>query len=202
MQYFLFFVLFLLSACGDSSKNLSTFKQDFIERLFDGNVDEGPFQMRYSLRTVLFSKEVISLFGEIDLYTNLPHSYGRYEGKTYCKINSKYQEITLDDLFTTPAQKEFLRLYCENDLKKQSCNYFTDKAPLRANLEAKDLDTFVVDDRFLILIFQPYSVGNYVDGPFFVKIPFEDLKGHWNSKNPLASLLPLNEFISSWDLSN
>lgn len=30
-------------------------------------------------------------------------------------------------------------------------------------------------------------------------ISYEELKEHWNPKNPLASLLPLTAFTSSWD---
>ncbi|HSX11992.1 MAG TPA: RsiV family protein [Rhabdochlamydiaceae bacterium] len=201
MPYFCFFLLFLLSACGDTN-NLSLTKQDFIEKLFEGHPNEGPFQMRYSLRTVLFSKEVISLFGETDLYSGLPHGSGFYEGKTYCKINGKYQEITLNDFFTTSDQKEFLRQYCEKTLKTQPSSYFSGNAPLRTDLKISDINTFVIDGSCLIIIFQPYAVSNYVDGPFVVRIPFDDLKRYWNLKNPLALLLPLRNFISSWEKEN
>lgn len=158
--------------------------------------------MRYSLRTVLVSKELISLFGEVSLYTHLPHGHGDYEGKTYCKINNRFKEIFLDDIFTTSEQKEFLRSYCEKNLQQQPRTYFSGSKPLCKHLEINDIKTFVLDDRFLILIFQPYCAGNYVDGPVVVKIPYDELKDRWDPENPIALIIPITHFTSSWDKEN
>ncbi len=105
-------------------------------------------------------------------------------------------------LLKAPEQKEFLRKYCEADLKQQSCSYFSGNEPLCTRLEVETLKTFVIDDQFLIFIFQPYSVGGCGDGPFTVKIALDELRNHWNPENPLATLLPSTAFISSWDEEN
>lgn len=203
MRLLLCLLIIILTGCSSDNKNdPSTTKADFISSIFDSEIEGAPFAMHYSLRTVLFSDEIISLFGHTDVYTHLPHSFGHYEGKTYCKIDGKFNEIFLSDIFTTPKQKEFLRNYCENNLKQRSYCYFADDYPLRLQLEIKDIHTFVVDEKSIIIIFSPYVVGNYVDGPHVIQISYEELKEHWNPKNPIVSLLPLTSFTSSWDENN
>jgi hypothetical protein len=197
------FLVALLTGCNNNdSRDPSSTKKNFIQALFESDIGDGPFAMSYSLKTVLYSKTVISLFGHTDVYTYLPHSCGYYEGKTYCKISGRFKEIALSDLFATPQQKEFLRAYCENNLKQRSHGYFDQKDPLRDHLDENDIHTFVVDERSLIIIFSPYCVGNYVDGPHFIQIPYEALRAHWNPQNPLAKLLPITTFVSSWDFEN
>ena|ERR1700722_15334662 len=202
MRLLLCFLLMALVGCSNDNRDPSTTKNDFIEAIFNSEVDDSPFSMSYSLRTVLFSKKIISLFGHTDVYTHMPHSWGHYEGRTYCKINGKFKEVFLNDIFTTPEQREFLRSYCENDLKQHSYWYFGGDEPIFTHLDAESIHTFVIDDKSLIIVFSPYSVGNYVDGPHIIQIPYEDLKDHWNPKNPIATLLPLTDFTSSWDLEN
>src|ERR1700722_16621585 len=99
MKILICLLAILLMGCSNDDKGPSTTKTNFINTIFDSGIEEGPFAMNYSLRTVLFSKEIISLFGHTNVYTHLPHSWGRYEGKTYCKINGKFKEISLNDIF-------------------------------------------------------------------------------------------------------
>jgi len=205
-------LLITLSGCQNSENkkaldNLNFIKEDFIFSIFEENVDESPFHINYAFRTVFFSKELISCFGAINVYDHLPHGWGCYEGKTFCKINGRFKQITLNDLFTTPKQKEFLRSYCEDSLKntnKQSgCTYFSGEDPLYTSLDYNRIRTFVIDDQFLIIIFQPYSVGGYGDGPFFVKIPYDILSDQWDPANPLISALSnaiaSQAYSSSWE---
>jgi len=105
MKLLLCFLLMTLVGCGDDNHDPSTTKTNFINTIFDSEIDDSPFSMSYSLRTVLFSKEIISLFGHTDVYTHLPHSWGHYEGKTYCKINGKFKTIALNVKFNSPAPK-------------------------------------------------------------------------------------------------
>jgi hypothetical protein len=49
--------------------------------------------------------------------------------------------------------------------------------------------SFVINDQFLIIIFQPYVAVSCADGPFVVKIPLSDLEGHWDSRHILCPLL-------------
>lgn len=203
------FLLLILTACSsDSNKrldNIEEIKKDFVATILTESVlDEGPFQMNYHLRAILFSDNVVSLMGEVFVHSHLPHGWIRYEGKTYIKTNRSFKEIKLDDLFPHTSQKEFLRSYCENFLKKDNnCNYFQDPDPLRDHLDQELIKVFLVDHESLILVFQPYAVGGFADGPFVVKILFTELIGKWQAGNPLEQYLPITKnFLSSWDKDN
>lgn len=202
-------LLLIFTACSsDSSKgfgNLEEIKRDFINNILtESTLDEGPLQMNYHLRAILFSDNVVSLMGEVFVYDHLPHGWMRYEGKTYIKTSNSFNEIALNDLFPQPSQKEFLRSYCETFLKQNGdCNYFQSPDPLRDHLDHELIKMFVVDHESLILVFQPYAVGGFADGPFTVKIPFTTLIGKWEAGNPLEKQLPINKnFLSSWDSEN
>lgn len=209
MNLIYLFLLFILTACSsDSNKgfdNLEEIKKDFITTILtDSVLEEGPFQMNYHLRTVLFSDNVVSLMGDVFVFAHLPHGWIRYEGKTYIKTNGSFKELAIDDLFPDASQKEFLRSYCENFLKHNGdFNYFQGADPLREHLDQELIKVFVVDHESLILIFQPYAVGGFADGPFIVKIPFTELIGKWQANNPLEKYLPItSNFLSSWDSEN
>jgi len=203
------FLLLIFTACSsDSNKgldNIEEIKKDFITTILTESVlDEGPFQMNYHLRAILFSDNVVSLLGEVFVSDHLPHGWIRYEGKTYIKTNGSFKEIKLVDLFPQSIQKEFLRSYCETFLKQNGdCNYFQPPDPLRDHLDQELIKVFVVDHESLILVFQPYAVGGFADGPFTVKIPFTTLIGKWQEGNPLEKHLPITKnFLSSWDSEN
>lgn len=116
------------------------------------------------MKTVFFSKDLISLFGEINVYDCMPHGWKRYEGKTYVKMKEQFKEINLNDLFTSNSQREFLRSYCENYLKNDSMTYFGGENPLIEKLDSEKIRTFVIDDQFLTIIFQPYVAVSSADG--------------------------------------
>ena len=197
---------FLLQGCQNDTKSLddlNSIKKDFIQSIFNENFDESPFKINYKLQTTFFSNNLISLFGEIFVYDHLPHGWSSYESKTFYKKGKRFQELTLADLFTTPKQREFLRIYCENALKKEVASHFSGEEPLFTTLDPQQIRTFVVNKQFLIIVFQPYSVGGGSDGPMHVKIPYEELQDNWSSTNPLTPILSKTlssgEFTSSWD---
>lgn len=208
MKIFSLIVLsFVLIGCNSETNknldNLTVIKNNFINSIFDSYIDEGPFQMHYHLRTILFSDNVVSLLGEVFVYDHLPHGWSKFESKTYVKKSGTFKEITLNDLFKTDTQREYLRKTCEDALKKEKISYFSGEQPLRTILNLEDIQNFVVDDKYLIVIFQPYIVGSGADDPFIVKIPFTELIGKWQTGNPLERQLPINKnFISSWEKDN
>src|SRR5476651_2156145 len=179
----------LMAGCERQEKNvtiddLNSIKKGFLLSILESGVEESPFHMSYTLRTVFFSANIVSLFGEVHVYDHLPHGWWRYEGKTLCRVQGKLKEVELEDLFSTVDQKEYLRKYCENRLKSDSISYFSGEDPLRTRLEYEDIRTFVIDDKFLIVFFQPYTVGGLGDGPPQVKISYEHLKDKWNTSHP------------------
>jgi Protein of unknown function (DUF3298) len=202
-------LLLTFTACSSETdkgfSNIEEIKKDFITTvLTESSLDEGPFQMNYRLRAILFSDNVVSLMGDAFVFAHLPHGWARYEGKTYVKTGGFFKEISLNDLFPQDNQKEFLRSYCENFLKHDGdCSYFQEADLIRDHLDQEMINVFVVDHESLILIFQPYAVGGFADGPFTVKIPFTELIGKWQAGNPLEKQLPITKnFLSSWDKDN
>lgn len=141
MRLTYFFFLIICTACSSNAdrgfKNLEEIKKDFINTILtESAIDEGPFQMKYHLRSVLFSDNVISLIGDVFVFAHLPHGWIKYEGKTFIKTNESFKEIMLSDLFLQASQKEFLRNYCENILKNNAgCNYFQGADPLCDHLD-------------------------------------------------------------------
>lgn len=188
-------ILFTLQSCtkpdNDRSKNLNLCRQEFIKEILKQSPSESPFQMSYSLTTVLFSDYAISLFEKISIYDQLPHERERYKGFTFYKDRGKFVPITLRELFSTPIEKEWLRNYCEQFLKTNSIasSYFSGKTPLFTFLDPNLIHTFVLEPEALCIIFQPYTVAGGTDSPPMIKIPYEKLKDHWNPSNPLVSVL-------------
>ena len=120
------------------------------------------------------------------------------------RLNSLYnlQRSNLKSTINSEGKK-FLRDYCEGDLKKQQASYFSDPTFPNRMLNLCDIQTFVINQHFFIVVFQPYIAGSYTDGPFVVKIPFESLKNRWNASHPfckvLAHVIASKNYVSSWD---
>jgi hypothetical protein len=203
----LFMAILTLCGCGEQNIALlddpSRLKKQFIAEVLEGAIDECPFNLSYNLRTVFYSKELISLFGELHQYTHLPHGWKKYEGLTFYKKNEKFIPLILSDLITDKNGLEFIRNYCENVLKNDPYTYFSGEKPLRTVLALRDLNTFTLDDQGLILVFQPYTVAGGTDSPPIVRIPWHDLWGITTPSHPLRAILSKTVsskcFISSWD---
>ncbi len=75
------FLLLAFTACssdrGKGFDSLEEIKKDFIASiLIESHLDEGPFQMDYHLRAILFLDNVESLMGDVFVFAHLPHGYG------------------------------------------------------------------------------------------------------------------------------
>lgn len=186
-------VIVMLSGCLDRNAvlldDLSGLKRQFITEVLESAVDECPFNLSYNLRTVFYSKELVSLFGEFHQYTHLPHGWTKYEGRTFYKKNGKFISLVLNDIISDKKGWEFIRGYCENVLRADPCTYFSGEQPLRTFLELEDLNTFTLDDQSLILIFQPYTVAGEIDGPPVVRICWDDLQKFIVPSHPLNAIL-------------
>ena len=204
---FLLILLGVLCGCEKNGEidvdNLNSEKNEFFTRVFESELGEGPYFLNYSLSTVFFSNDIVSVFGEFSRYTNFPHDTTCYEGKTFCRVNGKFKLIHFDDLFTMPKQKEFVRDFCENILKSRSVGYFGENPPLRDQLDLKEIQTFLIHEHYLVIVFQRYVVAGLTDYPITLKIPYIVLKDHINPNNLLIPLLEKTvasqSYISSWE---
>lgn len=200
-------LLGMLAGCGKGSEinpdDLNSEKSDFFNRVFERELNDGPLFLNYSLSTVFLSEDIVSIFGEFTRYTNFPHDNKRYEGKTFYKVNGKFKLITFDDLFTTIEQKEFVRDYCENTLKSKAIGYFGENPPLRDQIDLKEIQTFLIHEHYLVIVFQRYVVAGLDDYPTTLKIPYAIIKDHLNPNIAIISLLEKatlsKSFISSWE---
>lgn len=179
--------------------DLSSLKNQFLQQIStNSEIEEGPFSFNYRFRTIFFD-DVISLFGELTVHDRLPHGWQRYEGRTLYKIKGRWQKITLDDLFQTNEQKEFLSGVCETSLRNDPMSHFSGEDPLYTT----HIDTFIIDNQYLIIVFQPYSVGGCSDEPIQVRVPFSDLNSNWNMAHPFYALfnqaIESGTCLSSWD---
>ena len=197
-------LLFALASCtkpdNDPLKSLNACKQEFVKEILKQSSNESPFHMSYSLTTVLFSDNAISLFGQISIYDHLPHERKRYEGLTFYKDQGKFVSISLQELFSTSIEKEWLRNYCEQFLKTEAIAsfYFSGKTPLLTSLDYNLIHTFILEPEALCIIFQPYTVAGMTDTHPIIKIPYEKLKVHWNPSNPLVKCVPFTPTTDSW----
>ena len=86
------------------------------------------------------TNSAVAPVGEFDVYTNLPHSSGLYEGRTFSKMNGKFKEITLDDIKNAAIK----HLHPENIVLSISGNLSSDilnpdgKATDYDNMQKKD----------------------------------------------------------------
>ena len=208
MKNKLYIALFLLlTACQNKNpdllEDLTELKKESLAEVLEGSVDECPFDLSYHLRTVFYSNQIISIFGEFYQYTHLPHGWSRYEGRTFYKRNGNFKLLSLNDLFYTTESQELVRKYCESVLKNDPCSYFSGQDVLRTTLAFKDISTFVLDDQALIIVFQPYTIAGLTDGPPIVRIPWADLRDILESSHSLWSVLnetlSSKQFISSWE---
>lgn len=203
--FYMLFALTLLVGCEKSGEinvdDLNAEKSDFLSRVFEGELQDGPFFLNYWLSTVFFSQDIISVFGEFTRYTHFPHESKRYEGKTFVKINGVFRPISFNDLFASAEQKEFVRKYCENILKEGAIGYFAEDS-FRDQLDLGEIQTFLIHENFFVIIFQRYAIAGLEDYPTTIRIPYTILRDHINSN---ISLIPTLErtvasasFISSW----
>lgn len=174
--------------------DLNSLKQEFIASILEADVNESPFDLYYTFRTVFFSNDIVSFFGEANVYDQ-DSNWEFYEAKTYFKDNGKFTALTINDLFSTPQQKDFLKSYIEKVAKAnqvESCD------PVDQNYT----QSFTLREKALLVILQPKS-GVCDRQPMIVSIPFDTLAGQWNPENPIARTLPQvlqsKSYTSSWD---
>jgi hypothetical protein len=77
--------------------------------------------------------------------------------------------------------------YCIRDLRKQQAGWVLNGEP--KELKADDLSAFVISPRGITFAFDPYAVGPYAEGSYFVVVGYKDLKGIINPAGPLRQFL-------------
>jgi len=174
--------------------HISTLERNFVNEIVDrydhGEFDEyydGPSRnLDYRLIPTYYSEDLISLYGCCFRYYAHPHGCIRYEGRTFWEKDHAIRELALDELFIQDSgYTSFIIGYCEAVLKATGAGYYTPDYPIVPVITPFDIRTFILTKKGMTIIFQPFIVGTWTEGPDYVVIPYEDLKPFIRPQGPL-----------------
>lgn len=148
------------------------------EDLWEEDADERIFH--YELNLVCSTPFLISFYGSKYQYSGGAHGSVRYITKTFWKQDETIRELTLDDLFLT-GYREWLFQYCEDYFKLNRCGYYSYDDYSWVGFNPEDLDSFLLTEKGLLLIFQNYVISGYDDYPVTLLIPYIELTPIANS---------------------
>ena len=155
------------------------------ERASKEGWEEG-YGLYYELSPVYYHPWLISIFGS-EYQGRGAHGRSYYKCKTFWqKKEGAILEVSLDDLFIQGSNyRQWMLDYCEHALKTSGYGYYSYRKELLPELNLEDLDTFVITNKGLMIIFRAYLVGGWGDGPDTITIPYADLKQWIAPQGPL-----------------
>jgi hypothetical protein len=128
------------------------------------------------------SPTLVSLLVFVDDFLGGAHGMHFYTSQNYSITNGKVKTLSLDDLFT-PGYMPALSKVIIDDLKKQDAFWVSTGEITK--LDRKDLDTFTITPTGIEFYFDPYAVGPYAQGAFFVTLPYKVMKSYIGASSPL-----------------
>lgn len=143
-------------------------------------------EIKYSIE--FYSKKLLSLTGETYTYTGGAHGNTFYISQNYSLTGENIKLINLSDLFI--ADSDFINIlsnYLIKKLKEQNASLIINGEITEFN--EKDLRAFAISPRDLLFVFSPYSVASYAEGPFFVKVPYSEIRQIVNPDGPLIEFI-------------
>lgn len=145
------------------------------------------YEFDQTATVTLYNPNLVSGYVERYDYSGGAHPNTFYVPINVGLVNGKARRLRLADVLlnsTPPVDVlEKVVLPALNAIKKQQGVEKID------TIDGDLADNFVVTAAGLTWVFQPYAVGPYSDGEYFVKIPYSKLKGMIDPKGPLGSLL-------------
>jgi len=160
--------------------------QEAIDLAFDHR------EFRFKLTPAYASSHLISLFGETNRFSGIPHGSSRYLSLNFFWDGRKVTQVALGQMVHFSEEfSAFLSSYCTRFLKKNQIGYFSDidnfSSTIRIQLD--DCDVVTLSESGLTITFQPYKVGGWADGPYSVKVPFEELSNFIIADGPISYLI-------------
>lgn len=153
------------------------------------NDDFGGCYLDYHLFPVYSLPNLISIYGAEFQARACPHGWTRHEGNNFWRNDNSIIEIHLEDLFIKDSGWcDFLLHYCDNDFKSSGYGYYGQDCGYVPELEPDDLETFLITDQGLMIVFRSYRVGGWADGPDVITIQYDKLKGFIDSNGPLKEV--------------
>lgn len=142
------------------------------EDIWEEDLDEHVFH--YELNLVCSTPSLMSFYGSRYQYCGGAHGSVRYITKTFWRQGETVRELTLDDLFL-PGYREWLFQYCENYFKLNRYGYYSFDDYSWLGFNPENLDSFLLTEKGLLLIFQNYVIWGYDDYPATLLIPYVEL---------------------------
>ena len=186
---------FLLNPFESSNEKL---QDDLLNSLFDfvregqdyalaGEVFHGWWLERHQAITYA-SQDLVSLSEALYAYTGGAHGNTGLMGYTFGLIDGKVRTLKLKDFFLEDADYlAVLSPFVLEALRAQEAQWVLDGDI--DGLGKDDLSVVTLSPTGLTFGFEPYAMGPYAQGTFFVTVPFETLKPIIDSEGLLARFL-------------
>lgn len=140
-----------------------------------------------------FSSDLISIAGNIYLYTGGAHGMVNPLTDNFFINNGRVEELQLSSLFLPGSiYEEYLSRFCLRNLYRKGASWI--KNGEVTHLAGPDLRHFSISPHGLTFYFPPYIVGPFSDGSFTVRIPFDSLRNYLNKNGPLQDLLSITSY--------
>ena len=147
-----------------------------------------PFEYRLSPIISLARPAIVSMYFEDWEYGGGVHPNTFYAAYDFGLIGETPRLLTLNDLFRpgTAGAKVVSDLVIAH-LKQEPEALWVQEGTVKT-IDPKIASRFVITPTALTILIQPYEVGPYSSGPFFVKVPFAEFRGSLDAGGPLKSL--------------
>ena len=161
--------------------------EEFDQEAIDIAFDRREFQ--YKLTPVYATPKLISIFGETNKFSGLPHGSSRYLSLNFWWDGRQVNQIALGQMINCSEEfEEFVSSYCTKFFKENRIGYFSvaDEFSSTIDIQLEDCDIVTLSESGLTITFQPYKVGGWADGPYSVTMPFKDLTNFIISDGPIS----------------
>lgn len=176
---------------SELSKNFKTEQDKFLKEakeFFSTEDSAGGWEDKRSYSIAYYSLGLISLVGEVYSYTGGAHGNTYYISSNYSIKEGKAELLKLSQLFNSGSDYlKALSKYCINDLLVKKAGWVENGEI--TSFKEDELGVFAISPEGLKFAFAPYAVGPYVQGSFFVTVPFEEIKGIIDPKGALGVFL-------------
>ncbi|HXH61380.1 MAG TPA: DUF3298 domain-containing protein [Fimbriimonadaceae bacterium] len=121
--------------------------------------------------------DFVSLYTTVFDFAGGAHPNTVYQGMTWGIVDGKARRLKFADLLKKGEDPVAVAsAVVVPKLVKAAATWF--KEGDKTKLDPKMVENFVVTKAGVTWIFSPYDAGPYVDGEFFIKVPWSELKGH------------------------
>lgn len=133
-------------------------------------------------------RDFVSLYLSTYEYTGGAHPNRHYIGMTWGMVDGKARRLRFADLLKEGEDASAVASkVVVPKLISVGASWF--KSGEKIALETAQADNFVVTKAGITWLFSPYDAGPYVEGEFFIKVPWSELKGHLRDRRPEQILI-------------